>query len=156
MLKEKGSYHTVTRCFMKQYNVMAKDGIDSCFRKYSGSFSALSKEITCKIFAETFDHFSTVFSNHQKENKEKYKGKLKHYSLDCCLFVCLFSRKGTIPKVFVPFFFTPFFFFFLVVVKESSGEDKLLLDSHKPPIHSKFRKLRNTHLTSRSKKILYL
>lgn len=42
-----------------------------------------------------------------------------------------------------------YFYFFLVVVKESSGEDKLLLDSHKPTIHSKSRILRNTNLTSR-------
>lgn len=54
------------------------------------------------------------------------------------------QKRGTILKVVLLLFL-----FFLVVVKESSGEDKLLLDSHKPTIHSKFRILRDTNLTSR-------
>lgn len=54
------------------------------------------------------------------------------------------KKKGTILKGMLLSFL-----FLLGSFKESSGEDKLLLDSHKPTIHCTVRMLRNTNLTSR-------
>lgn len=67
MLKGQGSYHTLTRCFIKQYNAMAKNITGAYFQKLRRSFSALSKEVTHEIFTETFYHASTVYSKPQKE-----------------------------------------------------------------------------------------
>ena len=142
VLKEKVSYQTLSICFTKWYSVMRKDSTNLHFQKWSNSVSALSKVVTCEIFTEIFYHLDTVYSKTLARKQINMQEKAKMFFGHC-----FFSKKGTIPKV-VCFPFASSFS--LVVVKESSGEDKLLLDGHKPPIHSRFRIPRNTNLTSRS------